>query len=430
MKTSITYEQSSYGKGIEPTASPLKSSSKDLLTATTFSLWRPLLVVALQISLLKWMHNTIFSSGPHDLIVSLSVPVSTTILYLSFVTYGLYRLKNKIPTNKISQSSPQPVTLSMYSDSDLRPWMLSYNVYQCLLNGYVVLELIREVYLNPNFTSIWGNSIIHGDEGKKISFLLLVHSQNKIIELSDTIFMIVRGKTNQVTTLHVWHHMLLLWSWYLVVRYACNGDAYFGAVTNSITHVLIYLYYTMTTFGYETTHWKKYLTSLQMVQFVVCGIHACYCLYAENYPSHLCWLNIFVQINMMVLFNSFYKRKYGTTTSTTSTVVQEEKKEKKQEKTESTESTASTASTASTTSTAAVSTPITTLPTYTMQDVKLRNGSSSEHWCISGNQILNFSKFIATHPGGNCIVLASGIDATILLHTYHPNGIPKNVFNR
>ena len=78
-------------------------------------------------------------------------------------------------------------------------------------------------------TSMWGNQIDFNTlTGRKISFLIIVHAQNKMVELSDTIFMVLRGKAKQVTKLHLWHHLLLLWSWYLVVRFGCGGDAYFG----------------------------------------------------------------------------------------------------------------------------------------------------------------------------------------------------------
>jgi elongation of very long chain fatty acids protein 4 len=349
----------------------------------------------------------------------------------------LYRLKH---TAKPNATTPPPaatpaapatatattVSLSLYSDHDLRPWMLSYNVYQTLLNTYVVLELIREVWLNPSMTSVWGNSLVppgHPD-GRRLSFLILVHAQNKIIELSDTIFMVLRGKARQVTTLHVWHHMLLLWSWYLVVRFACGGDAYFGALVNSVTHILVYLHYTMSTFGWDTGGWKKHLTSVQLLQFVVCGAHGVYCLYHGNYPRWLCCLNLFVQVNMAFLFTTFFKVTYGGTRekSATNGVAAANGVAAPTGLTGLTAATAPAALTTDASTTAA-------LPTYTMEDVKTRNGSASVHWCVNGDLVLDFSNFVHTHPGGNCIVLASGIDATILLQTYHPNGIPKQVLH-
>lgn len=81
----------------------------------------------------------------------------------------------------------------------------------------------------------------------QLSFLIYIHYNNKFIELLDTMFMILRKKNKQISFLHVYHHCLLLWSWFLVCRFGCGGDAYFGAVVNSGVHVLMYSYYLVRT---------------------------------------------------------------------------------------------------------------------------------------------------------------------------------------
>jgi cytochrome b involved in lipid metabolism len=435
---SVAYEQSSWGKGIEP-----KSVSHAI--QNPLDLWRPLIVVSIQIGILSWLHETvIFSSETNfPLFTSLIVPSIATAVYLTFVAWGLSRLRKrgegqthgqneqaeqkeqtKIQHDHHNDNEVQ-ISFSMYSDDELRPWMLSFNVYQCLLNTYVVLELIREVWLNPAMTSIWGNALLlpNNPLNRRLSFLILVHSQNKIIELSDTIFMVLRGKTKQVTTLHVWHHLLLLWSWYLVVRYACGGDAYFGALINSFTHVLVYLHYALTTFGYgnKINKWKKYLTSLQMLQFVVCGAHAIFCLIVGNYPQWLCLLNLFVQINMSIMFTTFFKLNYSAQ-KTNQSIGQVEERKSTDTAAEKIEGTSNSSDDGGG-----------EVVYYTRKDVARRNGSKGSHWCIVNyhgkRRVLDITGFISKHPGGNVIVLASGIDATILAHTYHPNGLSKQIIN-
>jgi hypothetical protein len=417
--TKVSYEQSCYGSGVEGFSPPLiKIGKKETTTTTPFptlDLWRPLLIVALQLSLLKQLHTQIHIQEVSTL-VSLTIPIVVTLVYLAFVAWGLRRMKQVEQQNNNNDKKKKEnqdhhhqdpfSNLSVYSPESLRPWMLSYNVYQCLLNAFVALELCREVYLMNG--TVWGNPLLPSTNptGNRLSFLIMVHAQNKMIELSDTIFMILRGKAAQVTSLHVWHHMLLLWSWYFVVRYACGGDAYFGAVVNSSTHVMIYLHYALTTFGYTSSTWyKKYLTSLQMLQFVVCFLHAGYCLYHHNYPAELCCLNLFVQCNMMVLFRSFYQRTYGeknkaqtsppaeTIAETTAEATAEATAEIKIEKTA--EKTAEIAA-------AAVC--------YSMEEVARHNGSHEENtlWCVVNGAVLDITEFVSEHPGGNVIVLASG----------------------
>ena len=42
-----------------------------------------------------------------------------------------------------------------------------------------------------------------------------LHYNNKYFELMDTVFMILRKKFDQVSFLHVYHHTLLIWAWYV-----------------------------------------------------------------------------------------------------------------------------------------------------------------------------------------------------------------------
>lgn len=55
--------------------------------------------------------------------------------------------------------------------------------------------------------------------------------------------MVLRKKNKQISFLHVYHHFLLVWAWFFVCKFACGGDAYFGAIMNSFIHVVMYGYY-------------------------------------------------------------------------------------------------------------------------------------------------------------------------------------------
>ena len=40
--------------------------------------------------------------------------------------------------------------------------------------------------------------------------------------------------------------VLLLWSWFIVCKVSCGGDAYFGAMVHCCVHVFTYSYYLFT----------------------------------------------------------------------------------------------------------------------------------------------------------------------------------------
>ena len=256
------------------------------------------------------------------------------------------------------------------------------------MNVYTAICLVHEVY-RLGF-SIWGNEASAGSN--RLTFLLFLHYQNKYVELADTAFMVLRKKYDQVTTLHVYHHLLLLWSWFMVINIAPGSDAYFGALINSLTHIFLYGYYTLALLNVECP-WKIGLTSLQILQFVVCSVHAMFCMFRSDYPRELLYLDLFVQSNMLILFGRFFCNTYGTTKTT-------KKEETKKKKT-----------------------------TFTLQDIQ-RHNTPNDCWCAIHGKVLDITTFLDKHPGGDVIALVAGREATVLAETYHVNGIPKNVMRK
>ena len=108
----------------------------------------------------------------------------------------------------------------------------------------------------------------------------------------------------------VYHHILLVWSWFVVMLFCVGGDAYFGSAFNSLVHFLMYGYYALALFAIPCP-WKKHLTMFQMLQFVCCATQSLYCFYAGNLWWFIPALQLFVMLNMLVLFSRFYVKKYN-----------------------------------------------------------------------------------------------------------------------
>ena len=135
--------------------------------------------------------------------------------------------------------------------------------------------------------------------------------------------MILRKKNKQVSVLHVYHHVMLIWAWFLVCKFHCGGDAYFGALANSFIHVVMYSYYLSALVGIRCP-WKKYITQLQLLQFVVCFSHAMFVIYAGTVPTWLCMCQVWVMLNMLVLFGNFYMKAYTKKKATSGGSIAEE----------------------------------------------------------------------------------------------------------
>ncbi|KAJ8315914.1 hypothetical protein KUTeg_006548, partial [Tegillarca granosa] len=129
----------------------------------------------------------------------------------------------------------------------------------------------------------------------------------KIIELLDTVFMIIRHRSRQISFLHVYHHStMLLLSDSAYNMYPWPGIAPYLAL-NSFVHVVLYLYYGLTAlFPDKSFPWKKHLTQLQIIQFLILFCHA-----AVGYLYHgYCVYGLFYGITMTSLFSNFYYQAY------------------------------------------------------------------------------------------------------------------------
>ncbi len=259
----------------------------------TSALLPPIYLVAGYLVLLRVMAGYLKAEEDTDPFkrVWWSGPIFFSIFYLAMVYFGKKWMKDR-------------------EEFQIKPYIFTYNLYQCILNLWCVVAMCYEVYSNPIFTGIWGNYPVAGAKSFRISFLIWIHYNNKYVELLDTLWMILRKKNNQISFLHCYHHVLLIWAWFLVCKIETGGDCYFGATVNSFIHVIMYGYYTLALLNYPCP-WKKWITTCQMIQFCVCFSHSCFVVWNGNAPIILPLAQGFVMVNMLVLFGNFYMKSYS-----------------------------------------------------------------------------------------------------------------------
>lgn len=90
---------------------------------------------------------------------------------------------------------------------------------------------------------------------------------SKYYELLDTFLQFLSGKTPPNFFLHVYHHSLVIlmsWAW-------INSQAapqFCGVIMNTAVHVVMYYYFYLKSQGI-TPKWKNYVTTFQIIQFVL-----------------------------------------------------------------------------------------------------------------------------------------------------------------
>jgi len=147
----------------------------------------------------------------------------------------------------------------------------------------------------------------------RVSWLFYI---SKIIELADTVFFILRKKNDQVTFLHVYHHSTMIINWWMAAKYLPVGQSFFVGMINSFIHALMYAYYGLAAIGprmQKYLWWKKYMTSLQLIQFVLVVSHTGYNKFVRydcDYPTLYNTIVFYYTISMVVLFSHFYYMTY------------------------------------------------------------------------------------------------------------------------
>lgn len=234
-------------------------------------------------------------------------PATFTILaiYLGVVVYGgLYLFRPLYPKGLVKY------------DPVLRAIVGVYDWFQVMANAAVLVITA----LNPSIVTYAWRNLDHvdfyvQDEDHRLLFMLgLSWYFLKIIDLCDTVFFVLRGKFSHLTFLQVYHHASMVGMVWFSLNYAPMNQNLFYAALNSFVHVVLYSYYLLSTMGVYVK-WKRAITDLQVLQFVILFLFSAYLLCCVHTHPVAFWYTMFAgfqTVMFLVLFGNFYVRAYLT----------------------------------------------------------------------------------------------------------------------
>jgi elongation of very long chain fatty acids protein 7 len=155
-----------------------------------------------------------------------------------------------------------------------------------------------------------------GSAGYQMAVTLYVAYLFRYVDFADTIFFHLRKKTGHVSMLQITHHFLMPMYGWMLMCWVPGGQSTFGMFINAIVHSIMYSYYFVAALGPQYQKylwWKRYLTNLQIVQFVVVlvkevGIFAGYS--TCDYPWQVSFVSIVLTMLFLTLFGNFYWQEY------------------------------------------------------------------------------------------------------------------------
>ncbi|XP_011182273.1 elongation of very long chain fatty acids protein F [Zeugodacus cucurbitae] len=224
----------------------------------------------------------------------------TSIFYVLFVfKIGPALMKNRQPYNLTSV---------------LRYYNIGQIIYNAIMSG-----LAFYLYVIKRPMPITCISVLPtGHPLKNIEGIVsAMYVFNKFLDYFDTIFFVLRKSYKQITFLHVYHHIMMSSLGLVYIRYlGGGGHAATVGILNSFVHVVMYAYYLASATNPEMKNslwWKKYVTKLQLVQFVLLLIHQMWPLVVQTdcpYPKALLVCASLQAVLMIYLFSSFYYKTY------------------------------------------------------------------------------------------------------------------------
>ncbi|KAJ8732828.1 hypothetical protein PYW07_015427 [Mythimna separata] len=197
---------------------------------------------------------------------------------------------------------------------ELKRILIFYNLFQVLFS----IWLFRESLKSGWFTT-YSFRCQPVDYSNSPDAIRTVHGCwwyyfSKFTEFFDTIFFVMRKKFDHVSKLHVIHHGIMPMSVWFGVKFTPGGHSTFFGMLNTFVHIVMYSYYLLAALGPKVQKylwWKKYLTALQMVQFVLVFLHAFQLLFIDcDYPRAFVWWIGMHAVLFYHLFSDFYKQAY------------------------------------------------------------------------------------------------------------------------
>jgi len=193
--------------------------------------------------------------------------------------------------------------------------MICYNAFQVVASLYMFIETgIVGWFFDYNYRCQPCDYSLD-DKPYRMTRVAHWYFLSKILDFFDTILFILRGKLSQVTNLHVIHHSCMFMSMWYGMHYTPGGHITFMGYLNTFVHTVMYSYYLLAAMGPAMKPylwWKKYLTKLQLTQFVLIFLHAAQLLVfpCEGVPTALVMWTLIYAFLFFALFINFYIKAY------------------------------------------------------------------------------------------------------------------------
>lgn len=193
---------------------------------------------------------------------------------------------------------------------NLRWLQYLYNPVQIILCSYMCLET-GLLAIRNDYSVVCNTFDVTKPVMGNVAWLFLM---SKVLDFVDTFIIILSCKWRQLTLLHVYHHVSVFGVFWMFFKAAYDGDLYVTLIGNALVHAMMYTYYFLSLHT-KDIWWKKYLTAVQMIQFITFLVHSRFVLSCPDYPQPITAMYMVYISTLFALFLQFFIRSYVTTSN-------------------------------------------------------------------------------------------------------------------
>jgi len=194
------------------------------------------------------------------------------------------------------------------------PIQFFYNLFLVVMSFWIGAEAFYQAFVVNDFGFV-GNPINTANpKHLAVARVMWAFYASKVIEMADTLFMVLRDSRRQISFLHVFHHSSIFFIWWFVIYYGPGGDGIYSVIINSFIHVVMYFYYMCATAGISLGPIKNLITITQMSQFVFLMVHSAFIMLIDEHhemPRFLVWTLLIYSLILLILFLNFFYRQSG-----------------------------------------------------------------------------------------------------------------------
>ncbi|XP_053800141.1 elongation of very long chain fatty acids protein 4-like isoform X3 [Vidua chalybeata] len=194
---------------------------------------------------------------------------------------------------------------------ELRAPLLAYNLAMVALSSYMFYEfLVTSVLANYSYLC---QPVDYSRNGKSVLVVLLLQSHRAA----------GYGFLNSAQETRAGDFSARVPSWLYALQLVVRGQirawrtrcaSFFVGMLNSFVHIFMYGYYALASLGPRMRRhlwWKRYLTILQLCQFVAIAAHSSYNLFTEcPFPDGFNTAVFLYILSLLALFLHFYYQTY------------------------------------------------------------------------------------------------------------------------